>query len=126
VTAVFVPHNEMPDYMGLGDFAFSAFKPVPSRKYCTPIKNGEYWAMGLPVIIPDGISTDSHIIRSTNAGYVLKEMNDAEFNKACQHVQVLLSSETADILSNRIHQLAEKHRNFAEALAVYKTIYGNS
>jgi glycosyltransferase involved in cell wall biosynthesis len=126
VTAVFVPHNEMPDYMGLGDFAFSAFKPVPSRKYCTPIKNGEYWAMGLPVIIPDGISTDSHIIRSTNAGYVLKEMNDAEFNKACQHVQVLLNSETADILSNRIHQLAEKHRNFAEALAVYKTIYGNS
>src|SRR5574337_549881 len=52
----FVPHAEVPDYMGLGDFAFSAFKPVPSRKYCTPIKDGEYWAMGLPVAIPPGIS----------------------------------------------------------------------
>lgn len=126
LTAVFVPHDEIPDYMGLGDFAFSAFKPVPSRKYCTPIKNGEYWAMGLPVIIPEGISTDSDIIRNANAGYVCKEMNATEFSKACQHIQILLNSETADILSKRIHQLAEKHRNFAEAIAVYKTIYGNS
>lgn len=126
LTAVFVPHKDIPDYMGLGDFAFSAFKPVPSRKYCTPIKNGEYWAMGLPVIIPDGISTDSEIIRSANAGYVCKEMNEAEFSNACKHIQILLNTETADNLSKRIHQLAEKHRNFAQALAVYKTIYGNS
>jgi glycosyltransferase involved in cell wall biosynthesis len=125
ISAVFVPHNEMPDYMGLGDLAFSAFKPVPSRKYCTPIKNGEYWAMGLPVVIPEGISTDSDIIRENNAGYVCRELSKAEFEKACKHIDQLFHSESEDKLSARIHQLAEKHRNFTVALEVYKTIYGN-
>lgn len=125
VSAVFVPHNEMPDYMGLGDLAFSAFKPVPSRKYCTPIKNGEYWAMGLPVVIPEGISTDSAIIRNNNAGYVCSELTKAEFQNACLRIDQLLKSESRENLSLRIHQLAENHRNFAVALEVYKKIYGN-
>lgn len=124
VSAVFVPHSEMPDYMGLGDLAFSAFKPVPSRRYCTPIKNGEYWAMGLPVVIPDGISTDSDIIRENNAGYVCLEMSKAEFQSACTRIDQLLTSESGDNLSLRIHELAEKHRNFTVAFEVYKTIYG--
>lgn len=119
----FVPHSEVPDYMGLADFAFSAFKPVPSRKYCTPIKNGEYWAMGLPVVIGEGISEDSDIIRSANAGYVLKSISADEFRNAAQHVKHMLQSEDRDKLANRIHQLAQKHRNFAIAKSVYQTIY---
>ena len=38
-------------------------KPVPTKRYCTPVKDGEYWALGLPVIITEGISDDSGIIR---------------------------------------------------------------
>lgn len=121
----FVPHAEVPGYMGLADFAFSAFKPVESRKYCTPIKNGEYWAMGLPVVIGEGISEDSDIIREANAGYVLKSLSDDEFRNAAAHIRRMLQSEDRHKLANRIHELAQKHRNFAIAENVYRTIYGS-
>jgi glycosyltransferase involved in cell wall biosynthesis len=122
---VFVPHEEVAGYMGLGDFAFSAFKPVESRKYCTPIKNGEYWAMGLPVVIGEGISEDSDIIRANNAGYVLRTLSDEEFRAAAWHIRQMLAAEDRGKLANRIHQLAQKHRNFAIAEEVYRTIYSN-
>jgi len=123
VVSTFVPHEQVPDYMGLADFAFSAFKPVPSRKYCTPIKDGEYWAMGLPVIIGEGISTDSDIIRAENAGYVLKSINSEEFRNGAMHIRQMLQTEDRDKLAERIHRIAQKHRNFAIAKSVYQTIY---
>lgn len=125
IVSAFVPHSEVPDHMGLADFAFSAFKPVASRKYCTPIKNGEYWAMGLPVVIGEGISEDSDIIRNANAGYVLKSLSDEEFRKAAEYVKEMLRSEDRHKLANRIHELAQKHRNFAIAENVYRKIYGS-
>lgn len=121
----FVPHTEVAGYMGVADFAFSAFKPVESRKYCTPIKNGEYWAMGLPVVIGEGISEDSDIIRSNNAGYVLKSLSEEEFRNAALYLKQLLQTEDRNKLANRIHELAQKHRNFAIAENVYRTIYGS-
>lgn len=42
VTKLFVPHAEVPKYIGLADFALRPVKPLPSKRYCTPIKNGEY------------------------------------------------------------------------------------
>lgn len=125
VVRVFVPHAEVPEYMGLGDFGFSAFKPVESRKYCTPIKNGEYWAMGLPVVIGKGISDDSDIIQNANAGYVLDAVSTDEFRNAAKHIRQLLLTEDRDKLANRIQELAQKHRNFAIAKSVYKQIYSD-
>jgi len=119
----FVPHSEMPKYLGLGDFAYSAIKPVPTKRYCTPIKNGEYWAMGLPVVIPDRISNDSDIIRGNNAGYVLKSSEVSEMKNAVETIDQLIRSESAPQLSTRIRKLAEKHRNFNTAREAYSAIY---
>jgi len=47
----FVPHQSIAAHLSLADFAINPVKPVPSKRYCTSIKDGEYWAMGLPVII---------------------------------------------------------------------------
>ena len=58
-TIRFVAPHEVPDLMGLADWALTPVKPVPTKRYCTPIKDGEYWALGLPVMITSGISDDS-------------------------------------------------------------------
>jgi len=125
VISVFVPHKEIPDYLGLGDFAFSAFKPVPSRRYCTPIKNGEYWAMGLPVIIPKGISEDSDIIAESGTGVVLENFSEAELKRAWNKIDLLMDQNMDGKLSEKIHELAVKHRNFKIAEEVYRKIYGS-
>lgn len=125
VHSVFVPHHWVPKYMAAADFAFSPFKPVPSRRYCTPIKNGEYWAMGLPVIILKGISDDSEIISASNAGVVMDSVDKEEAMRAGYAMKKLLEGENREELAGRIRALAEKHRNFTIAKEVYTRIYGN-
>jgi hypothetical protein len=124
VISKFLPPSEVPDYVGLGDFAISAVKPVPSRLCCTPIKNGEYWAMGLPVIIATNISEDSEIIASSNTGIVSKDLSVAELEKSILQMEQLLKTNADGSLSLKIRELAVKHRNYKIAEEVYKKIYG--
>lgn len=118
----FVPHGEMPAYLGLGDFAFSAFRPVPSRRCCTPIKDGEYWAMGLPVVIPNGISDDSKLIHETKAGVVLYSLSDQALAEAVNKMDNMLQADKAGI-EEKARSLAVKHRNFKIAEDIYRKIY---
>ena len=108
--------------MGLEDFALCPVKPVPTKKYCSPIKTGEYWSMGLPVVITDNISNDSTIIEQNNAGHVLRSLNENEYSKAVEHINELLKEDPAE-LSIRIRKLAEQYRNFDIARKIYSEIY---
>lgn len=121
----FVPHSEVPIYMGLADFAFSPVKPLPSRRFSTPIKDGEYWALGLPVVITKDISDDSDIIKKYGIGSVLEELDENNYFKAIKEIDVLLKNNTRMELYNKIRPIAEKYRNFDIAEKVYAAIYGN-
>jgi hypothetical protein len=120
----FVAHHEIPNYIGLGDFGITPVKPIPTKRYCTPIKDGEYWALGLPVVITKGISDDSDIIKKYKIGSVLEELNEKNYLKAIQEIDVLLKNNTRMELYNKIRPIAEKYRNFDIAEKVYKEIYG--
>lgn len=50
--------HEVADYLSAADFGFVGVRPFPSKLFCSPIKNGEYLACGLPLIIPDNVSED--------------------------------------------------------------------
>jgi len=119
----FVSHEEINKYMNLANFAINPVKPVPTKKYCTSIKDGEYWAMGLPVIIPDNISDDSNIITENNIGYVLKSFNDLEYKKAISYVDSLIQQKE---IKDNIRAIAIRYRNFSIAEKIYKNIYSNS
>ena len=117
---LFVPHHDVPTYMGLADFGISPFIPVPSKRYGSPIKNSEYLAMGLPIIITKDISNDSKIIELNNFGYVLQGLNENEYGSACKKIDELLKDSQ---LSNKIIDYAKIHRNFDIAEKVYENIY---
>jgi len=119
----FVTHNLIADYMGLADFAITPVKSLPSKRYCTPIKDGEYWAMGLPVIITSGISDDSEIIENNQIGYVWKNTCREEYEKSIHVIHTLLS-DNREVLSKRIREFAIENRNFSIAESIYKEIYG--
>ena len=116
----FVPHNEVPRYMGLADFALTPVKPIPTKRYCTPIKDGEYWALGLPVVISDNISDDSEIIEAHDAGVVLKSLNPKDYEEAVLKLDTLLQEPG---LRNRIRSLAKQYRSFDIAERVYREVY---
>jgi len=117
----FVRHDEISNYIGLGDFAITPVKPIPTKRYCSPIKDGEYWALGLPVIITKDISDDSEIISKENIGYVLQDLNEEEYKKSIEKINELLTE--GEDLTNRIIKVAGNYRSFEIAEKVYKKIY---
>ena len=120
----FVSHELIPDYLGVGDFGITPVKPIPTKRYCTPIKDGEYWALGLPVVISNDISDDSEIIVNNNAGAVINKYTEENFKIALEKINNLLE-EPFSSLSPRIENLARQYRNFSIAEDIYKKIYSN-
>ena len=123
IIKLFVEHRDIPLYLGLADFAISPYKPVPSKRYCTPIKNGEYWAMGLPVVITPGISVDSEIIEQNGAGAILKNLDEKGYQNAIEQINAIIKGKTRAEIYSQIRPLAEKYRNFNIAENVYRKIY---
>jgi glycosyltransferase involved in cell wall biosynthesis len=74
-----VLHQEVPRYLSAADFAFATYRPSPSKKFLSPIKVGEYWACGLPVLLTKGVGDDADIIESSGCGAVFSfEENNVE------------------------------------------------
>ncbi len=119
----FVPYGEVPDYMGLGDFGLVPFKPVPSKRYGSPIKTGEYLAMGIPIIITKDISSDSDIIEVNQAGYVIKNLNTIDYKKAILRINDMILLENRTRHERQLRDLAEKYYSFDIASEVYAKIY---
>lgn len=121
---VSVPHTEVPGLLSAGDFGITPVKPVPTKRYCSPIKDGEYWSIGLPVVIPAGISDDADIINENNAGYVLQQLSADEYLRAIKKIELLMN-EPKDALRLRIRALAERYRDFSTAEQQYMNIYSD-
>lgn len=126
VTKLFISHDEIPNYIGLADFALTPFIPVPSKRHGTPIKNGEYWALGLPVIITKNISDDSYIINKNDIGYELQGLNNTEYTKSIEKINKIIEGKEKIDIYNKIRPFAEKYRNYKIAERVYQQIYGEN
>ena len=120
----FVSHHQIPDYMGLADFAITPVKSVPSKRFCSPIKDGEYWALGIPVVITKNISDDSDIIAKSGTGSLLENLNEESYLKSIGEIEKLLKTHSRDELYKKIRPLAEINRNFETAKKTYLSIYG--
>lgn len=57
-------------YLMAADFGFNFHISSKVSNCFSPIKNGEYWSVGLPIIIPTNIGDDSNIIQKYNLGIV--------------------------------------------------------
>src|SRR5690606_12754608 len=58
------------------DIAFCGVRPIASQKFSSPIKNGEYWACGLPVLIPKGIAEDDILAENNDIGKSFGSLSD--------------------------------------------------
>jgi glycosyltransferase involved in cell wall biosynthesis len=121
VISRFIFHHDIPRYLSLGDFAINPVKPVPAKRYCTSIKDGEYWAMGLPVVISPHISDDSKIMEDQNIGVIVDFSDHFQLPGAVNKIEKLIK-EKKD-LKERIRQIAVRYRSFDLAEKIYKEVY---
>jgi hypothetical protein len=119
----FVPHKEIPVYLQMADFAITPVKPVPTKRYCSPIKDGEYWASGLPVVITKDISDDSGIIEEYKIGSILAGLNEEGYVRSILEIDRMLRDRNRAELAEEIRTVAKRYRNFSIAQKVYEHIY---
>lgn len=120
----YVPHHQVPEHLALADFGINPVKPLPTKRYCTSVKDGEYWAMGLPVIIPPNISDDSDLIKENQLGVLWEDPSPEGCLRAIQEMDKLLKSPDLPEIKQRIRQLAIEHRSFDNFYKIYEAIYG--
>jgi glycosyltransferase involved in cell wall biosynthesis len=120
----FVPHDQVPQWFSAADIAFSTIRHIPSGLYQSPVKDGEYWANGLPILLTTGVSDDHRIIlREPWAGAVFDLDIPGSVENALRHMADLLH---AGIDRERIMGLAREYRSIDIARRVYAEIFGPS
>lgn len=98
-----VSRSQVPDFLSAADLGFVAIRPTPSRRYCSPIKDGEYWACKLPIIIPEGISDDYIFTSKFNLGAIMPSIDRAGFKQVINWIEINY---------NDLHYIGKKARNF--------------
>lgn len=86
--------DEMPRYLSAGDVGLSFVLPAPSKRACSPVKNGEYLACGLPIVTTPGIGDYSDLVARNNVGVVLESLDDRGYRKAAATLGQLLEDPT--------------------------------
>lgn len=114
-----VDHREVPKYLSAADYGLTTVRPSPHRKYCSPIKTGEYWANGLPVLITEGIGDDSDIISQNNIGSLIDLDN---IKGSVKNFIEILNSKSRSEWLKEIVPFAKKYRSFEMIKDAYHKI----
>ena len=109
-------YEAIPHYLAAADFAYATYQYSPSKKYLNPVKVGEYWAAGLPIIITKGTGDDASIIEEKRAGAIY-DPDLPEYQYMYMQIGGLLE-ETG--IRKRISQLAVDYRNINACRYAYR------
>ena len=123
ITIKLASHKEVSNYLAAADFAFSPIKYMAMSAYQSPVKNGEYWAAGLPILLTDKVSDDHWIIEKHGIGGALFDIEKDNMTQAIDQV----ANEMKDPdYKNKIRELAMKYRSISIAREVYRHVFNPS
>jgi glycosyltransferase involved in cell wall biosynthesis len=109
-----VPHRNVSGYLSASDFAISLVKPFHSAKYTSPIKHGEYWANGLPVLMTEGIGDERNFLEKEKGGVLFNEKN---LMSSLEKLRKILDDPDH---RTKIPELARKYRSFDTVKQAYE------
>jgi glycosyltransferase involved in cell wall biosynthesis len=101
-----VPYLEIPNLLTKYQAGIHFLKKGISEHSGSPTKIGEYWAVGLPIIITPNISDTDEIINHDRVGVIVKEHSVEAYLQALNDLLNLLPEPD---LSQRCRKAAEEH-----------------
>jgi glycosyltransferase involved in cell wall biosynthesis len=116
-----VSRDEMPAYLSAGDAGLSFRLDTPSQRACSPIKNAEYLACGIPVVTTPGAGDYPELLRRERVGVVLEGTDARALRDGALGLRQLLAD--ADLRS-RCRTIAVERLGLEEVvLPRYEAIY---
>ena len=91
VTITSCTYEEVPAYISAADFGLVAVPPLPSQRFRSPIKVGEYLCCGLPYLVCQGVSEDDEIARQYKVGVIAQAYSVAEGRRVAPQIAAFLA-----------------------------------
>jgi glycosyltransferase involved in cell wall biosynthesis len=114
-----VSRYKIPEYLAACNMGLFFCKPVYSKIASSPVKQGEFMAMGIPVVSNSHIGDTAEILNTYNAGIVIDEFTTAAYLKAIDSV----NDRSFD--SNEIKNGAKDYFSSELGVLKYKRVYDN-
>jgi len=113
--------GDMPSLLSAADVGLSFILPAPSKRACSPVKNGEYLACGLPLVSTAGIGDYSDLIARTRIGVIAASLETPALEAAAREVDSLLAEPG---LTARCRRVAVESLDLQQVLLpLYRDLY---
>lgn len=115
----YAAHDEVPRYLSASDLAFAPYRRTPSSACISPMKIGEYWANGLPVLLTRGVGDDSAIVEADGSAGALFDPEGGDLVPAITRI---LRAIREPGQRERTAALAERYRSMDLTRQAYRTV----
>jgi glycosyltransferase involved in cell wall biosynthesis len=113
------PRQKMPLYITLSNFTIFFIRPTYSKKASSPVKQGEAMCMGIPIVCNSGVGDTDMIVKDSNAGIVVEDMNHNSYERAVTNMFSI------NFDKSHIVEGAKKWYSLDSAITAYASVYDN-
>ncbi|MEO6838837.1 MAG: glycosyltransferase [Ginsengibacter sp.] len=110
--------DEVPALLSFSRYSVFFIKPCYSKQSSSPTKHGEIMALSIPVITNTGVGDLAEIITASHSGFVLKDLNEKEFQVTANKI-----AEKTFFDKTIIRNAAMEYYNLDNAIKKYSEIY---
>lgn len=114
-----VPRDQVNAYLNAADLAVSFINSGPWSFACSAIKHGEYWACGLPVLMPPGVGDEAGWLEAERAGAIASFHDPAAVHLASRRL-IKIMAEPGH--RQRIRAVGLRERSVAALLTTYRRL----
>lgn len=105
-------YTEISEWLSAADVSLAFIHSLKSKRGSSPIKVGEYLAVGLPVVITKNIGDYSRLIEENNVGGVI-DLDNKDYKKIADNISVILT-ENKKSLRERCRRIVIEHASLRE------------
>lgn len=117
-----VPPSDVAVYLSASDFGICTHRSHEYSMGFSPVKNGEYWANGLPILISHGIGDDSETVIKENAGALFSISDPKSIKVGIQAIMNIIKDPQS---RDRISLVAQKYRSSKSVHDAYNYFFFN-
>jgi glycosyltransferase involved in cell wall biosynthesis len=119
----FLEREEIPGYLSTADIGFVAVRQWPSKRYCSPIKTGEYLSCGLPVIVPLGVSDDVAIMTQLGVCIPMTTLDSKSYAAVVDEWRDRFNQDNTESIRRAARNYAESDRSVGRYRKIYAAVF---
>lgn len=109
-TVLGVAAAEVPSYLAAADVGLALLKQSLSKIASSPVKNGEYLACGLPLVLNPGAGDSDLLVNEWQAGVLIEDFSEDEYARAAREISAMVrdprARERARLVAKNVFDLA--------------------